>query len=293
MSRRVFLPESLQGLWDVMQAEPEALPYAGGTDVLVRLRKGMIDPPCLVCLERISELQTIEERSDELFIGAGATHAGILENQAIIHHLPVLTEALRVLGAPAVRHMGTIGGNIVTASPAGDTLPPLYVLEAEVEVRSSDRSKRIPIKDFVLGPGRTALAKGEILSGIWVRKPVDFTIHHYEKIGQRKALAISIVSLAALVGLSESGIIKKARLAWGSVGPTVVTAPQVERALEGKPLSLETLNHVVPMIQEVVSPIDDVRAKANYRRRTAGNLILRLLQQCRSADRITDPRRHI
>jgi xanthine dehydrogenase FAD-binding subunit len=258
--------------------EPEALVYAGGTDLLVKLRQGLVNPPSFLCLERIEELKGIQEHGDEVLIGACSTHTDLLESPIIRSNFSVLTKALQVLGSPPTRNMGTIGGNICTASPAADTLPPLYILEAEVEIRSKNVSRRMALREFILGPGKTCLQTGEIVSGIWVRKVPKYNIHHFEKVGQRKALAIAIVSLAAILKVSNSGIIEKARLAWGSVGPTIITSTQVEEALIGQPLSLETLQKAKGLIDEAVDPIDDIRASASYRRSVARNLLCRLLE---------------
>lgn len=281
--RKVLLPHTLEELWEVLRTEPQAAVYAGGTDLLVKLRQGLADSSCLVCLERIEELKGVQERGDEVFIGASSTHTYLLANPVIQNDFPVLKKALQVLGSPAIRNMGTIGGNICTASPAADSLPPLYVLDAEVEIRSKNASRRMALKEFILGPGRISLQPGEIVSGVWVKKAQGYNLHHFEKVGQRKALAIAVVSLAAILRVSNSGIIEKARLAWGSVAPTIVTSTQVEEALTGRPLSRETLQKASLLAYGAVNPIDDVRASASYRRTVAANLLWRLVGESQGA----------
>jgi len=281
--RKVLLPHTLEELWEVLRTEPQAAVYAGGTDLLVKLRQGLADSSCLVCLERIEELKGVQERGDEVFIGASSTHTYLLANPVIQNDFPVLKKALQVLGSPAIRNMGTIGGNICTASPAADSLPPLYVLDAEVEIRSKNASRRMALKEFILGPGRISLQPGEIVSGVWVKKAQGYNLHHFEKVGQRKALAIAVVSLAAILRVSNSGIIEKARLAWGSVAPTIVTSTQVEEALTGRPLSRETLQKASLLAYGAVNPIDDVRASASYRRSVAANLLWRLVGESQGA----------
>ncbi|MCX5805616.1 MAG: FAD binding domain-containing protein [Proteobacteria bacterium] len=272
-----FLPETYDEVWHMLEGKPDALLYAGGTDLLVKLRAShTLHNTALVCLERIEELKNVYESAGQLFIGACCTHSQLLLNPIIQQKFPVLIKALKSLGSPPIRNMGTIGGNICTASPAGDTLPPLYVLDAEVEIRSESQSRRIPIKDFIIGPGKTALKKGEILYGLWLESNNNYNIHHYEKVGQRRSLAISIASLAALLKTNETGIVKKARFAWGSVGPTVVTSEDAEASLIGKPLTEETLKALIPFIEKALTPIDDIRASAAYRRVVAGNLLLRI-----------------
>jgi CO/xanthine dehydrogenase FAD-binding subunit len=190
----------------------------------------------------------------------------------------VLVKAVGSLGSPQIRNMATIGGNVITASPAGDSLPALYVLRAELELKTRDRSRLVPVRDFIKGPGQTDLRPGEILSGVRLPKPSGFQHHHFEKVGQRKALAIAVASFAALLRISDTGLVEEARFAWGSVGPTVVLCDRAESALLGQRLSLDRLKQVSHLVQSAVSPIDDVRGSAEYRRRVAGNLLLRLLQ---------------
>jgi CO/xanthine dehydrogenase FAD-binding subunit len=272
----VFLPRSLEEFWDIQDRYPEAAVYAGGTDLLVRMRSGLAKPTCLLCLERIESLKGVHDSGEEIIIGAATTHSCIQEHPVIIRLLPVLAKAIGLLGSPPIRHMGTIGGNIVTASPAGDTLPPLYALAAEVEIQSKNSSRRAALTDFILGPGAVDLKRGEILTKILLRKSPEWTIHHYEKVGRRKAQACSVASMAALIQLSETGIIERARIAWGSVGPTIVTSREIEAALVGQQLSLEVFRGVSDLVEKAVSPIDDIRASAEYRRVVAAALVKRL-----------------
>ena len=275
--REVFLPRTLQELWQILEDEPQASLYAGGTDLLVKMRNGLVQPRQLVCLEGIDDLKRVEDRGEEVFIGPCMTFTELLRNRLMRNHFPVLIKGLEVLGSPPIRNMGTIGGNIVTASPAGDTLPPLYVLGAEIELRKKDASRCLPLKDFIKGPGQTLLGPGEALTGILIRKRTDWNLHHYEKVGQRKALAIAIVSLAAVINLSEDGTVKEARLAWGSVAPTVVLSAEVEAMLVGNRLSRQVLEEAARVVRKRVEPIDDIRASSSYRRQVAGNLLLRLM----------------
>jgi CO/xanthine dehydrogenase FAD-binding subunit len=276
--RDVFLPETLDDFFRIMEKDPGVALYAGGTDLLVKMRSGSMEPSCLVCIERISALQGVEDQGQEIFIGAGTTHGRLLSDPTVREHLPVLHKAVSVLASPPIRHMGTIGGNIVTASPAGDTLPALYVLGAEAEIRSANQSRRVPIGDFILGPGSVDLRQGEILAAVRIPKDTRWNIHHYEKVGRRKAQACAVASMAALLELSPEGRIENARLAWGSVGPTVVTSDHIERMLKGKVLCTDTLEQLVSHIHIAISPIDDIRASAEYRQWVAGNLIFRLLE---------------
>jgi CO/xanthine dehydrogenase FAD-binding subunit len=275
---QVYLPRTMAELWSTMDGDPEALIYAGGTDLLVKMRAGKVAAaPALICLERLAELRDIRETAVGIRLGAAVTHTELLRHPLILARLPVLTQALRTMGSPLIRNMGTIGGNICTASPAGDTLPPLYILRAVLELRKRDAVRILQIREFITGAGKTQLQKGEILTGITVKIPVGYNVHHFEKVGQRKSMACAVASMASLLQVSQSGVIEAARLAWGSVGPTVVTAAVVEEALIGEKLSRETLAAAAGRIRQIVQPIDDVRASAAYRRVVSGNLLMRLL----------------
>lgn len=273
---KVFLPKTIEELWNIADEHPCAVRFAGGTDLFVQLKAFNRRPEALVGLADVNELRHIEKRGNSLFIGASVTHTRLMSEGIIRQRFPVLTYALKSLGSPPIRNMGTLGGNICTASPAGDTLPPLYVLDAEVELRFRDEARRMPIREFILGPGKTAMKEGEMLYGVWISDESSYRIHHFEKVGQRKALAISVASLAALVNTTAEGVIEKVRFAWGSVGPTVVASSEVELALTGLPLTEKPLRQVKPFVEKAVSPIDDVRASSAHRRALAGNLLLRL-----------------
>ncbi|MBI5591695.1 MAG: FAD binding domain-containing protein [Deltaproteobacteria bacterium] len=274
--KQVLLPRSLSDLWAMMRDLPDAAVYAGGTDLLVKIRSGSIPSKDLICLERIQELKGVADNGDRIVILAATPLSQLLREPEITGHVPVLVKAVACLGSPLIRNMGTIGGNICTASPAGDTLAPLYVLNARVELASEAGVRSLPISRFILGPGQTALETGEILSAIHIEKPHPQAIQHFEKIGRRNALACSLASMAAVLRLSDDGIVLAASLAWGSVGPTVITCPEAAAGLIGRPLSLDRLTEAAAMVRKAVSPITDIRATAEYRRAVAGNLLLRL-----------------
>ena len=274
--REVILPGSLDELWRCFEDKPQAAVYAGGTDLLVGVYNGLVNPEALICLDRVEELKGIGERGECIRIGSCATHVQLLDDPLIKSHLPVLWQAIRGIGSPLIRNMGTIGGNICTASPAGDTLPPLYALKAEVELRSKEGVRRMPIGDFITGPGATRLQRAEILAGVWVKKPGEYNLHHFEKVGLRNALSCSVVSMAALLRIAPDGVVEKAAFAWGSAGPTIITCREVEGALIGGKLTAARLGEAAALVLKAVYPISDVRANADYRRTVAGNLLLRL-----------------
>jgi len=269
---RVFRPASLAELWPLLA--DGARPMAGGTDLLVAARR---HGPCDVALlEGIPGLGGVDIENGHVRLGAMATHADLVRHPLVRRYLPVLAKALAVLGSPLVRNMGTIGGNIVTASPAGDTLPPLYALNAQVEFSSREGARLAPIWELILGPGRTALTPEQIVTAVRIPFPSEGLLHHFEKVGRRDALAISVASLAAIIALDDDGRVVQARIAVGSVAPTVVRCHEAQACLLGRRLDREALAEAGDHIRRVVTPIDDVRATAAYRRKVAGNLLLRL-----------------
>jgi CO/xanthine dehydrogenase FAD-binding subunit len=285
MTSKVFMPRSLDELWDILDKNPQARTYAGGTDLLVKLRAAASsgeNSQALVCLERIGELAGIKEYDDRICIKACTTHSRLLSEPAIQQHFPVLAKALDTLGSPLIRNMGTIGGNICTASPAGDALPPLYVLGAVLELKSASGSRTCAINEFISGPGKVALKQGEILYSVLLDKHQRWNVQHFEKVSKRKALSIAIASLAAVAEISDDNTIEKIRCAWGSVGPAIAVSRAAEEFLSGKILSLDNLQQAAVLADPAFSPIGDLRASAEYRREVAGNLLQRLLDYKKS-----------
>lgn len=272
---RVLLPETLDQLWAALEREPKARLLAGGTDLLVRLRACNEKPPALIGLERLAELRKVRLEDETLRLGALVSHAALARDPLVRREALVLARAAAEIGGPAIRNMGTLGGNVCTASPAGDGLAALAALQARVELLSAQGIRCLDLGDFVLGPGRTALAPGEIIAALLVPRSRRFQVQHFEKVGRRAALAVSVVSLAALVRL-DKGKVAEARLALGSVGPVVLRCPEAESLLLGRPLTRTALERAARAVRQAVRPIDDVRASAGYRRQVAGNLLLRL-----------------
>ena len=250
-------------------------PMAGGTDLLVPGRDRPL--PGVALLEGIPGLDGVEMTAQGLRLGALASLAVLERHPVIRERLPVLAQALGCLGSPLIRNMGTLGGNLATASPAGDTLPALLVLDAVVLLASRDGRRHMPVAEFLLGPGRTALAPGEIVAAVRIPLPPPGALQHFEKVGRRDALAIAVASLAALVVRDKAGRVVKARLAVGSLAPTARRCPTAEAALPGRRLDREALLEAGRRIRDEILPIDDLRATAAYRREVAGRLPLRLL----------------
>lgn len=263
ISRPTSLDEALAARAD----DPGAELLAGGTDLMVEVKFGHRKPEHVVALRRIDELATIEHGR----IGAGVTWARLERSE---HR--ALAQAARTVGSPQIRAAGTMGGNIGTSSPAGDGLPWLAAVEAEIEVASRARgTRRLPWQEFFTGVKRNALAPDEVVVAVVLPEHVPAN-QHFAKIGQRSAMVISTVS--ACVVRDDDGTV---RVALGSVAPTPVRATRAEALIAEHPDPSDTvLAEFARTVSEEVSPITDHRSTESYRRHAAGVLARRLLQRC-------------
>ncbi|MDI6600682.1 MAG: xanthine dehydrogenase family protein subunit M [Thermoanaerobacteraceae bacterium] len=269
-----FRPSSLDEclkLLDQMRGRARIL--AGGTDLLVRLKHDMIREDNIVDIGRLDELHGVHVDGGDVHIAPLTTHNEIVES-GLCDEVPVLKKACAQVGSPQIRNRGTIGGNVVNASPAGDTIPALSVHGAHVKLKSIDGERTIPIEELFTGPGRTAMRDNEILVDIVVPTIANGEIGFFKKLGQRNAMAISIVNIAVILSMNRSSkIIERAAVAVGSAAPTVIRCIEVENLMAGSRIdSAERLWEIAMKIRDRVSPISDVRASARYRAEMSANL---------------------
>jgi carbon-monoxide dehydrogenase small subunit/xanthine dehydrogenase small subunit len=272
----LFRPRSLEEALEVLaQRHGEVRPLAGGTDLLVRAKDGAVRRDAFFDLTGVAELRGIRERDGHLWIGAATTHAELMESPLVARHAPALPAACAVIGGPQIRNRGTIGGNLANASPAADTVPPLYAADAVVEIVSVSDRREVAIADLALGPGRTVLAPDELIVGIRVprRTGVRGT---FLRLGQRQAQAISKVSVAVALTFQD-GKPDWVRVAFGAVAPTVIRGLETERALLAG--GQEALRSAREAAKAEVRPIDDLRSTAAYRREMAGVLLERAVRR--------------
>ena len=257
---------------------PGAAILCGGTDLLVKMRSRLVSPKLLLDISELGPLRAIRKADGRIEIGAAVTESELLASDVIREHLPLLSIVLGKLGAVQIRNRGTLGGNVVNASPAADSAIPLLLYEAEVVLEGLPGERRLPIETFFLGPGKTALAKGEFLRALSIPIPnVQFT-PFFHKVGRRKALTIAIASLGSLLWV-QAGTVEEIRLATGSVAPTPLRLRQVETRLNGERLTESLIAEVRELAAQSVSPIDDIRASATYRRTVIADLLARLLEE--------------
>jgi CO/xanthine dehydrogenase FAD-binding subunit len=266
-------PGKLSAVLEMLSREPGVwLPIAGGTEVMVQYGAGRLGAHKLVSLWGLPELRRIERTGDEVIIGAGCTYSDLRKHPVVTQEFPLLARAASWTGSVANQNRGTLGGNIVNASPAADSLPALLVYEAELLLVSTRGQRRIPYVEF-----QTRLASDEIISGIALQ-PRFAGYHAYSrKVGTRNAQAIAKLCLAALGKASDSKI-AEVRLAIGSMAVTPVRLRRTEEALLGRAWSPALMQEARIALEAEVAPIDDIRSSAAYRLQVAGNLLQEFLE---------------
>jgi carbon-monoxide dehydrogenase medium subunit len=265
MPRFAYLrPRTLAEAFGLGQAEPEARWIAGGTDVMVQVRRGPA-PPALVSLAAIPELSgvSIDARGGAR-IGALTTFAELLQHPLLAARWPVLAQAAGAVGSVQIRNRATIGGNLANASPCADSAGALLVLGARLRLAGPGGARELPIDDFFLGPGRSAMAAGEILTDILLDPPAPGSRGAFRKQG-RVHMDLALASLA-LHGVADGDTVRWVRLAAGSVAPVPLRLRRVEDLLAGRRADPDLIAEAGRVAAAEIAPIDDVRATAAYRR---------------------------
>jgi CO/xanthine dehydrogenase FAD-binding subunit len=259
----VFTARTLDDALAFKAERPEALPLQGGTDVLVDLNFDRARPKALLNLSEVAELRGWSRENGTVRLGAGLTYTEALA-EPLRSALPALAEASRTVGSPQIRNRGTVGGNLGTASPAGDALPPLLIEEAEVELASVRGARTMALSSFLTGPKQNASAPDELIVSVRVRP--SGARQTFMKVGPRNAMVIAVVSLALLVDRERGEL----RASFGSAGP-------VPAVVVG---SLEEAEGFAEQVERAAAPIDDVRGTAAYRRHALRVLVGRALSRC-------------
>jgi OHCU decarboxylase len=283
----LIAPGRLEAIVQRLADEPGRwLPIAGGTDVMVQYAAGKLPARQLVSIWNLPELRGIQTLPEEIRIGSGCTYTELREHDGIAREFPLLASAACWTGGIANQNRGTLGGNIVNASPAADSLPALLAYEAELILVSARGERRIPYVGFHTAYKKTQLAPDELIRTICLRRGFSEHLHHAKKVGGRNAQAISKVCIAALgrlrahtAGEEIGGTIEDVRIALGSVAPVPLRLTEVEAIVKGKSVDRELLYLVRKATADAIRPIDDIRSTARYRAAVAGNLVVEFLEQ--------------
>jgi CO/xanthine dehydrogenase FAD-binding subunit len=286
----VVFPTSIDDAIEAL-ADPDADVLAGGTDYMVQVNAGVRRPARVVSVHRVEALRGWGIDAGSVRLGAGLTYTEMLD-PALARLVPALAHAARTVGSPPIRNSGTLGGNLGTSSPAGDTLPVLIALDAVIEVAGPTGRRDVPMLSFCVGPKRSALEAGELI--VAVRVPLDRGPQEYRKVGTRNAMVIAVASVALSLDLAGRAV----RVGLGSVGPTPLRAPAAERWLADRidwnALSADPAWFVQfgSLVADEAQPIDDHRSTAAYRRHAVGVLARRsaaaLLSQAADGSRASE-----
>jgi CO/xanthine dehydrogenase FAD-binding subunit len=276
----VLQTDSWSEALELKAGHPDAVPVAGGTDLMVELNFDRIRPRAMLDLTRVDELTEWGPENGRLRIGAGVTYARLIDELG--DRLPGLAIASRTVGSPQIRNRGTVGGNLGTSSPAGDALPPLFASDAEVELESMRGTRRIPVGEFITGPKRNCLAEDELI-GAFLIAPADGP-QQFSKIGTRNAMVIAVCSLALSLWPGRQAVAG----CIGSAGPTPIRCSEAEGFIAGvleehdlwgkrAPIPAAALARFGELVEQAARPIDDVRGTARYRHHALGVLGRRTL----------------
>ena len=260
-------------------ATPHALKViAGGTDVMVLMNARVLDAAEFLDIWGIEELRGITDEGEVLRVGALTTYTQLIRSELIQRHVPALVAASRTVGAIQIQNRGTIGGNIVNASPAGDSLPVLAAYDAELEIGSARGIRRAAFNGFYSGYRQTMLQADELLLAVRIPKLAEAEKDFFWKVGTRRAQAISKTVMAVRARVDGQRI-ESIGVGVGSVAPTVVRAPKTERLLTGAPVTTALTSEARDLIAQEVTPITDLRSTEHYRRTVTGNVLVKFLRQ--------------
>ncbi|MEA2087006.1 MAG: xanthine dehydrogenase family protein subunit M [Candidatus Caldatribacteriota bacterium] len=282
-----FAPQQIEEALEILtEYGKEIKIIAGGTDLLVQYYDRLYEVGSWLDLKNIKELKEIKIHQNQMEIGAMVTHAQLEKSAEIKKYYPVLSQAAADIGSPQIRNRGTIGGNIVNASPAGDLLAPLMAYDAQFKLLSVQGEKIVPAEEFFIGPKKTILEPAQLLTRIILPLPSEKTYGCWIKIGKRKALIIATITLALLVEMAEDNkTVKNVKTCLGSVAPTPIEIKEIRKKMVGKNFDQLDFDQLGQIVEDKISPIDDIRGTREYRKDVAKNIMINALEEIASARR--------
>jgi len=280
-----FAPQKIEEALEILSRYGREIKViAGGTDLLVQYYDRLYEVNGWLDLRNISRLKNTRINKNVMEIGAMVSHAQLENSEDIKKYYPVLSQAASDIGSPQIRNRGTIGGNIVNASPAGDLLAPLMAYKAKFKLLSGKDETLIPAENFFLGPKKTILRPDQLLVQIILPLPKKNTYGCWIKIGKRKALIIATITLALVVEMTEDNkIVKDARTCLGSVAPTPIEVKEIRKKMVGKIFNQLDFAELGQIVEDKISPIDDIRGTREYRKDVAKEIMVNALEEIDSA----------
>ncbi|MEN3332531.1 MAG: xanthine dehydrogenase small subunit [Blastocatellia bacterium] len=275
----VYSPETLADAYRILAERGRSVRViAGGTDLMVLMNAHQLDAALFLDIWRINELRGISDEGEHLRMGALTTYTQLIRSPLVERYAPALVAASRTIGAVQIQNRGTLGGNVVNASPAGDSLPVLAAYDAELEIGSARGTRRVAFNTFYTGYRQTVLAADELLVAVRLPKLKAGERDFFCKVGTRRAQAISKIVMATRANASGR-VVEAIHIAVGSVAPTVIRAPQTEALLAGQAITPDLIRQAQDVIAREVSPITDLRSTEHYRRTVTGNVLAKCLRQ--------------
>lgn len=266
-------PKTLAETLRLLAEEPSVWrPFAGGSDLMVLLESGKLNHKKILNIAQLGELRGIAEDASAVTIGALTTFSQIRNSSVVARHFPLLVQAAAVIGATAIQNRATIGGNIMNASPAGDSLPVLLAYDADVELASSAGVRWVRYAEFHTGYKTVLAQPTELLARVRLSKPMPWTRQYFRKVGARAAQAVTKVSIAGLMR-TDGTYLSDCRIAMGAVAPVPLHCVKTEAALKGKVLTAALVCEAQAILDSEIAPIDDIRSTEAYRRKVAQNLL--------------------
>jgi len=283
-----FAPQKTEEALKILfKYEKEIKVIAGGTDLLIQYYDRLYEINGWLDLKNIKELKEIRIHQNQMEIGAMVTHAQLEKSAEIKKYFPVLGKAAADIGSPQIRNRGTIGGNIVNASPAGDLLSPLMAYDAQFKLLSLQEEVVISAEGFFTGPKKTILEPAQLLTRIILPLPSERTYGSWIKIGKRKALIIATIALALVVEMAKDNrTVKDVRTCLGSVAPTPIEIKEIREKTVGKNFSQLDFNQLGQIVEDKISPIDDIRGTKEYRKDVAKEIMINALEEINAAWRL-------
>jgi xanthine dehydrogenase FAD-binding subunit len=281
-----FAPQKIKEVLEILSRyEREIKIIAGGTDLLVQYFDRLYEVNHWLDLKNIKELKDIRINKNQVEIGAMVTHTQLEISEDIKKYFPILSQAAADIGSPQIRNRGTVGGNIVNASPAGDLLAPLMAYDAQFKLLSIQLGEKIvTAEEFFIGPKKTILEPAQLLIQIILPLPSERTYGSWIKIGKRKALIVATITLALVVEMAEDNkIVKDVRTCLGSVAPTPIEIKEVKKKMAGKNFNQLDFTELGQIVEDKISPIDDIRGTREYRKDVAKKIMINALKEIDSA----------
>lgn len=276
-----FVPRNQQEAIELLAKYEERIKIlAGGTDLLVQYFDRLYEIENWLDLRRLEKLKTIEIKKNHILIGAMTTHTQLEKSKIIQKYFPALSMAADDIGSPQIKNRGTIGGNIVNASPAGDLLPSLMAYKAQFHLDSTKEETLVPAEKFFIGPKKTILKANQLLSRISLPLPKKNTYSSWIKIGKRKALIIATITLALVVTMDDDNkLIENISVCLGSVAPTPLEIKEIKEKMIGKNFKQLDFNQLGQIVEDKISPIDDIRGTREYRKDVAKEIMINALEE--------------